>query len=127
MLCDRSLTQWRSTLVIKGQVRNSLPALGRLTDFYRGYCGEERFGTFGRTNGVSSWLGAVGCSSDEPAGGDAKIVVGTEAAYPPFEMIDENGEITGFDAELMIAVGKAAGYDVNAHGLDRFNPGPGSR
>jgi ABC-type amino acid transport substrate-binding protein len=62
-------------------------------------------------------LGAVGCSSDEPAGGDAKIVVGTEAAYPPFEMIAENGEITGFDAELMIAVGKAAGYDVEMRNM----------
>ena len=77
---------------IKGQVRNSLRPLVGLQTFTGGYCGERGLDFFGRTNGVSSRLGAVGCSSDEAGLRRCKIVVGTEAAYPPFEMIDETGK-----------------------------------
>ncbi len=53
-------------------------------------------------------LVAAGC------GGDAgraphRIRVGTEAAYPPFEMKDAEGGITGFDVELVRAVALEAG------------------
>jgi hypothetical protein len=30
-----------------------------------------------------------------------KVVVGTSADYPPYEYIDETGNLTGFDIELM--------------------------
>jgi len=39
--------------------------------------------------------------------------VGTEPAFPPFEMKDEaTGNLTGFDIELMTAMGEAAGREV---------------
>jgi arginine/lysine/histidine/glutamine transport system substrate-binding and permease protein len=39
--------------------------------------------------------------------------VGTEPAFPPFEMRDEaTGQLTGFDIELMTAIGEAAGREV---------------
>lgn len=39
--------------------------------------------------------------------------VGTEPAFPPFEMRDDaTGDLTGFDIELMRAIGKAAGREV---------------
>jgi arginine/lysine/histidine/glutamine transport system substrate-binding/permease protein len=39
--------------------------------------------------------------------------VGTEPAFPPFEMKDEaTGDLTGFDIELMTAMGEAAGREV---------------
>ncbi len=40
------------------------------------------------------------------------IVVGTNAEFPPFEYIDNDGEIAGFDVALMKAVGEEMGYKV---------------
>ncbi len=40
------------------------------------------------------------------------IKVGTSADYPPFEYIDESGNITGFDIELMEEIGKRLGIKV---------------
>ena len=40
------------------------------------------------------------------------IHVGTNAEFPPFEYIDENGEIAGFDVAVMKAIGEEMGYDV---------------
>lgn len=37
--------------------------------------------------------------------------VGTEATYAPFEFAAEDGSLTGFDVELIKAVGKEAGFD----------------
>lgn len=42
-----------------------------------------------------------------------KVRVATEAAYPPFEMVDEQTkELIGFDIELMKAVSEKAGFEV---------------
>jgi polar amino acid transport system substrate-binding protein len=42
-----------------------------------------------------------------------KIVVATDAAYPPFENIDpETGEMVGFDIDLMNEIAKEAGFEV---------------
>ncbi len=35
-----------------------------------------------------------------------KVVVGTSADYPPYEYVDESGEYTGFDIELMTEIAK---------------------
>ncbi|WP_290813988.1 transporter substrate-binding domain-containing protein [Halovivax sp.] len=52
-------------------------------------------------------------ADDEPADEDAEgVVVGTEAGFPPFEMI-EDGEIVGFDIDLTEAVlEEAEGYEL---------------
>ena len=56
-------------------------------------------------------LGALlhpGCGGG--SGGAAnRIVVATEAAYPPFEMKEPGGAITGFDVELVRAAAREAG------------------
>ncbi|SJZ43251.1 basic amino acid ABC transporter substrate-binding protein [Selenihalanaerobacter shriftii] len=66
-------------------------------------------------------MGVVGCS-----GGDkqqtkttfdqikekGKIMVGTSADYKPFEYVNEDGEIVGFDVELMKAVGQELDLEV---------------
>ena len=61
-------------------------------------------------------FGVVGCksSSDHLAAiKDAgKLVVGTSADYPPFEFVDEAGQITGFDVELMNEIGKRMGVTI---------------
>ena len=39
-------------------------------------------------------------------------VVGTDAAYAPFESQNEKGEIVGFDIDVVNAVAKKAGFEV---------------
>ncbi|PZV03390.1 MAG: ABC transporter substrate-binding protein [Leptolyngbya sp.] len=51
----------------------------------------------------------AGLAQDAPAVWE----VGTEPAFPPFEMKDEaTGDLVGFDIELMTAMGEAAGREV---------------
>ncbi|MBP3703272.1 MAG: transporter substrate-binding domain-containing protein, partial [Lachnospiraceae bacterium] len=51
-----------------------------------------------------------GCSQRKD---EQKVLnVGTNAEFPPFEYIDENGEIDGFDAAVMRAIGEEMGYTV---------------
>jgi polar amino acid transport system substrate-binding protein len=48
-----------------------------------------------------------------PAPAPAKVyVVGTDAAYAPFESQNEKGEIVGFDIEVVQAIAKKAGIEV---------------
>ena len=56
----------------------------------------------------------AGCGEKEDTSGvdDGKIIVGTNAEYEPFEYLDENGELAGFDIELMNAVAEKAGLEI---------------
>lgn len=40
------------------------------------------------------------------------IRIGTDAAYPPFEEIDEDGDFVGFDIDLMEAIAEDAGFEI---------------
>ena len=40
------------------------------------------------------------------------LVVGTDAAYAPFESQNEKGEIVGFDIEVLTAIARKAGFEV---------------
>ncbi len=40
---------------------------------------------------------------------DKTYIVGSDASYPPYEFVDENGQVVGFDIDVLSAVGKAAG------------------
>jgi len=51
-----------------------------------------------------------------------KLVVATDATFPPFEIVDEQTkELTGFDIELMRAVAAKAGFEVEFVNLP-FDP-----
>lgn len=50
----------------------------------------------------------TGCEN----GHEKVLKVGTNAEFPPFEFIDNNGEVDGFDVELMNAIGKEIGYQI---------------
>lgn len=48
-----------------------------------------------------------------PAPAPAKVyVVGTDAAYAPFESQDDKGEIVGFDIDVVSAIAQKAGFEV---------------
>jgi polar amino acid transport system substrate-binding protein len=52
-------------------------------------------------------------ASAAPAPAPAKVyVVGTDAAYAPFESQNEKGEIVGFDIEVVQAAAKKAGIEI---------------
>ncbi len=57
-----------------------------------------------------------GCSKSAPdtppAAARTKIVVASEASFPPMEYIDDSGTIIGFDIDLIKAVAKEAGLEV---------------
>ncbi len=53
-------------------------------------------------------FGMLSCQKKEPS----KIVIATDATFPPMEMVDENKNIVGFDVDLMNAAAKAAGFTV---------------
>jgi len=40
-----------------------------------------------------------------------KVIIGNNAEYPPFEYVDEDGNIVGFDPELMAAIAEEAGFE----------------
>jgi len=52
-------------------------------------------------------LFAVGC---KPA--STKVVVATDATWPPMEYVDENKQIVGYDIDLMNAIAEEAGFEV---------------
>ena len=49
-----------------------------------------------------------GCVEEE----ENKIIIGTSADFPPFEYIDDDGTITGFDIEMATMILEDAGYTV---------------
>jgi basic membrane protein A len=57
--------------------------------------------------------GAAPEETEVAAEGELGVVtVGMNAEYPPFEFVDENNEIAGFDVDLMNAIAEEAGFDV---------------
>jgi polar amino acid transport system substrate-binding protein len=63
-------------------------------------------------------LALVGCGKQEPvatptAASAARVyVVGTDAAYTPFESQNDKGEIVGFDIDVVKAIASKAGIEV---------------
>lgn len=41
-----------------------------------------------------------------------QLLVATDAGLPPFELLDENGVVIGFDVDVLKAIGKDQGFDV---------------
>ncbi len=57
---------------------------------------------------VALLIGVTSCGKKEPT----KIVIATDATWPPMEMIDENKQIVGFDIDLMNEAAKQGGFTV---------------
>ena len=54
-----------------------------------------------------SLVAFMSCSTKEN-----KLYVGTNAEYPPFEYLDENGNVVGFDVELINEISKIIGKKI---------------
>ena len=52
------------------------------------------------------------------------LIVGTNAEYPPFEFVDENSKVTGFDMDLVTELAKRAGvkYEILNMSFDGLIP-----
>lgn len=57
-------------------------------------------------------LSAIGCKKEEKTDSKVKLVIATDATWPPMEMVNENKEIEGFDIDFLKAVAEAGGFDV---------------
>ena len=56
---------------------------------------------------------AAGATAAPPVAAATRVyVVGTDAAYAPFELQNEKGEIVGFDIDVVKAVAQKAGFEV---------------
>lgn len=51
-------------------------------------------------------------------GGKAKLVVGTNAEFPPFEYIGDDGNPDGFDIALIKAIGEKIGMEVEIQNME---------
>jgi polar amino acid transport system substrate-binding protein len=58
---------------------------------------------------VVGFVFAGGGSEDS---GVTKITVGTDATWPPMEFVNQDKEIVGFDIDLMEAIAREAGFEV---------------
>lgn len=56
-------------------------------------------------------LTAAACGGQGTGSGET-YVVGTDAAYAPFEWVDPNGEIVGFDIEVLKAIAEEEGINL---------------
>ena len=60
----------------------------------------------GLAAGLAAGIGAIApeAIAQVPDLGGAEIIIGSDTAYPPFEFVDESGEIVGFDVDLLDAI-----------------------
>ena len=59
-----------------------------------------------------SWVFAGGASED-----DGVYVFAADATWPPFEFIDENGNLTGFEVELVPMIGEHVGVEMRVENI----------
>lgn len=76
-----------------------------------------------RENGTFDKLVAeyIGGDTGEkaPESGEKQVVhVGTNAEFPPFEYMNDNGEPDGFDMAVIKAIGEAAGFEVEITNME---------
>lgn len=62
------------------------------------------------------------CGGKDAAGSEALadgvLTVGTNAEFPPFEYVDDNGEPDGFDVALIKAIGEKLGVSVEVENME---------
>lgn len=59
-----------------------------------------------------------GASDTEKEAGKDKLVVLTNSGYPPYEELDKEGNLYGFDIDVMNQAAKIAGYEIEIKDVD---------
>lgn len=72
----------------------------------------------GEDNSEGAQVEENGAAGDNTAGEMPTYVVGTEAQFPPFEIVDSQGNIIGFDVDLMNAIAEDQGFKVEYQDQD---------
>lgn len=61
---------------------------------------------------ILSMICVLGISMNVRAHEKRTLTVGTNAEYAPFDYLDENGNITGFDIDLIEAIAKSQDIEI---------------
>lgn len=61
------------------------------------------------------FVGLMGCSPDS---GKKKLIIGTDATYPPFEVINEKGEFSGVSIDLGRELAKSMGREAEFRNIN---------
>lgn len=61
---------------------------------------------------------AAAAGDDKSASATMKLIVGFDAAYPPYGYVGDDGSYTGFDLELAQEVGRRVGWEVQLEPID---------
>lgn len=70
------------------------------------------------TNGAAGSDAAQEEAGAEDVLADGVLTVGTNAEFPPFEFVDDNGEPDGFDIALIKAIGEKLGVTVEVENME---------
>lgn len=83
-------------------------------------CGSSASTASTQAAGSTSASSAASASADEtsPALADGVLTVGTNAEFPPFEYVDDNGDPDGFDMALVKAIGEKMGVKVEIQNME---------
>ena len=79
-------------------------------------CGGKTAATTGAPSDAASTPAPSG--DDKSAASTMKLIVGFDAAYPPYGYVGDDGSYTGFDLELAQEVGKRVGWEVRLEPID---------
>ena len=79
-------------------------------------CGGKTATTTGAPSDAASTLAPSG--DGKSAASTMKLIVGFDAAYPPYGYVGDDGSYTGFDLELAQEVGKRVGWEVQLEPID---------
>lgn len=83
-----------------------------------GQSGETAVSSDGQVSEPSE--GSSSETAGEPADGSGVLRVGTNAEFPPFEYVGDDGEPDGFDIALIKAIGEKLGMEVQVENME-FN------
>ena len=79
-------------------------------------CGGKTATTTGAPSDAASTPAPSG--DDMSAASTMKLIVGFDAAYPPYGYVGDDGSYTGFDLELAQEVGRRVGWEVQLEPID---------
>ncbi len=69
-------------------------------------------------SGCAAAMLLVSCGDGSKSANLPKLIIGTDATYPPFEFVDERGQISGVSVEIGREIAKSMGREVEFRNLN---------